>query len=82
MTDTTSASSAILGNKLKRPRFPDGDVVRAFGRLVMKIIEPLGHPGAVLIPPLVSGGTYEDEVASAVDEFDRAVQDQEARSGF
>ncbi len=60
-----------------RPRMPDKNVLRAFDQLLLKIAEPLGHPGAALTGLFLDGRTFPEEVDAAVGDFNRAVADQE-----
>jgi hypothetical protein len=61
----------------RRPRWPDKNVLRAFGSLLSNLAEPLGNPGAALTGLLLNGKSFSEEVSERVAEFDQAVADQE-----
>ncbi len=74
-----TASHTNNSPRALRPRLPDIDTVKAFGRLLGKIAEPLATPGAILVTPILTDGqrTHTDDINDVVADFDRAIQDQE-----
>ncbi len=60
-----------------KPRMPNKDVIKAFGSLLSKLVEPLGNPGAAMTGLFIDGTTFEEEVAAEVNRFNQAVADQE-----
>jgi len=75
LTGTGAIDGTKLGTKFGKPRWPGKGVISALGRVGLRVVEGLSHPGAMLVTPILTGGerTFADDLANDVAELERAM---------